>query len=60
MNFEVWNNHGECMQKPDVVKKLRQETRGRAIIDSGATSCVAGIAALEDLQMSWHTDSGAI
>ena len=32
------------------MKKLLHETRGRAVLECGATRCVAGVDALDDLQ----------
>ena len=50
VNFEIWNNQSDMSVKKDLVKKLRQETKGRAVLDCGATRCVAGIMALQALQ----------
>ena len=49
VNFEIWNNQDEGL-KVNLARKLRAEVRGRAVLDCGATRCVAGVQALDDLQ----------
>lgn len=49
VNFDIWNNQGE-KKNPQHMKRLLHEIRGEAVLDCGATRCVAGVDALDDLQ----------
>ena len=50
VNFEIWNNQEGAGDKPSLLKKLLFETREKAVLDCGATRCVAGVEALDNLQ----------
>ena len=48
VNYEVWNNEGTA--KNTTTSTLMKEVRGRAVLDCGATKCVAGVQAIDQLQ----------
>ena len=47
----MWNNlERKKGTGKNSLDRLQQEVRGRAVLDCGATRCVAGVKAIDDLQ----------